>query len=294
MKRILVIGGSQFVGRVFTIMAAESAEFEIHVVNRGRFPLGELENVTEYKCDRHSVAVLSRVVPKFHFDAVIDFCATTAGDIAPLMTAMASRIGQYVLISDATVYDAQLRKTRVEGDALDAAHVKTVLEAELIRTSARCGVPYTILRPTTIYGPLNYMPNEPWFIELIARRHVVPVPIDATASFGFVYVRDMARALMALVGDERAFNEVFNLSGRENVTYTRLISDFERYNGGGFETREVTVREAEEEGIVFPFPLRNDNLVDGTKFAETFDFRYTPFAKGMEDTFRIFYEFFVS
>ncbi|MDR0905437.1 MAG: NAD-dependent epimerase/dehydratase family protein [Oscillospiraceae bacterium] len=294
MKRILIIGGSMFVGRVFSILASQSGEFEIHVVNRGRFPLGELPNVTEYKCDRHSVPVLQRVIPNLPFDAVIDFCAEKRNDIAPVLAALASRVRQYIFISDAAAYDGSARKILFEGDVLTPDNTKTTLEAELIKAAQRSDVRYTILRPAMIYGPLNYMPREPWFIEMIARRHTVPIPIDATASFNFVYVRDVARALMTIIGDERAYDAVYNLAGAESVTYTRLISDFERYNGGSFDTRELTVREAEEEEIAFPFPLRDDRLISGAKFADTFDFRYTPFVEGMEDTFRIFYEMYVS
>jgi hypothetical protein len=45
-KRVLVIGGSMFAGRVFSLLASRTGEIELHVVNRGKLPLGELENVT--------------------------------------------------------------------------------------------------------------------------------------------------------------------------------------------------------------------------------------------------------
>ena len=294
MKRILIIGGSMFVGRVFSILASETERFELHVVNRGRFPLGELSNVTEYKCNRHSVPVLQRIIAAGEYDAVVDFCAESPGDVAPLIEALAPRIGQYVLISDAAVYDSSARKLRTEGDEIVALHPKAQLETELRKSATRNNVRYTILRPAMIYGPFNYMPRESWFIEMIARRHTVPILTDATASFNFVYVRDVARAIMTLIGDERSYDEVFNLASAEQVTYTRLISDFERYNGGSFDTQEFTVRRATERGIAFPFPMRNDNLISGERFAETFDFRYTPFAEGMEDTYKVFYQMYIA
>jgi len=294
MKRVLVIGGSMFVGRVFSIMASLTGEFELHVANRGHFPLCELDNVTEYKCDRRSVPVFQRVVPNVQYDAIVDFCGERVGDVAPMVAAFAQRTKQYIFISDAAAYEQNVRRRLVEDDALAAGTAKAQLEAELIKAAKRNDVNYTIFRPAMIYGPYNYLPREPWFIEMIARRHTVPVPVDATASFSFTYVRDVARAIMRVVGDERAYNEAFNLASMEKVTYTRLISDFERFNGGSFDTYEVTVREAEGRELAFPFPLRDDNLIDGEKFARTFSFRYTPFAEGMEDTYKIFYERYVS
>ena len=304
-KRVLIIGGTMFTGRVFTILASRSDEFELHVVNRGRFPLGKLANVTEYKCDRNSYRMFERIVPQLEFDAVVDFCAYNEGDATPVVKAFSSRIKQYILFSTASVYDPTMRKMKEEGDPLapasmlggqEGAYVagKIALERELVLAATAADMKYTILRPTFIYGPFNYAPREPWYIELIARKHVVPVPLDATANFNFVYVKDIARALMAMIGDERAYNEVFNLAGPEVLSYTRLMSDFERYNGGAFETREVTVAQAEEESIPFPFPLTESDVTSGVKFADTFDFKYTPLSEGMESTFRTFYSLYTS
>ena len=304
-KRVLVIGGTMFTGRVFTILASRTDEFELHVVNRGRFPLGNLDNVKEYKCDRYSFRMFERIVPQLEFDAVVDFCAYNAGDAAPVVKAFSSRIKQYIMFSTASVYDPSMRKVKTENEPLVPANLlrgqegayvagKIALERELIDVAEKAGMNYTILRPTFIYGPFNYAPREPWYIELIARKHVVPVPVDATANFNFVYVKDIARALMAMIGDERAYNEVFNLAGPEVVNYTRLMSDFERYNGGAFETREVTVAQAEEESIPFPFPLTENDITSGDKFAGLFDFRYTPLSEGMESTFRTFYSLYTS
>jgi nucleoside-diphosphate-sugar epimerase len=304
-KRILVLGGSLFAGRVFSILASRSGEYELHVVNRGHYPLN-LEGVTEYKCDRHSPRLLARLLPEnLAFDAVVDFCAYNAGDIHPIVTALSGRIRQYIYFSTASVYDPSLRKIKTEGDPLlptsgaDGAvdeylRGKLVLESELAAAAEKAGLAYTILRPTFIYGPFNYAPRESYFIELIARRNVVPVPVDATANFNFVYVKDVAAAIMAIIGDTRAYGETFNLAGPERITYTRLIGDFERFNGGSFETREVTVEEVEREHLPLPFPLTEDDLTSGEKFAKAFDFQYTPFPEGMENTFKTFYSLYTS
>ena len=304
-KRVLIIGGSMFTGRVFTILASRTDEFELHVVNRGRFPLNKLANVTEYKCDRNSRRMFERIVPQLEYDAIVDFCAYNQGEVAPVVEAFASRIKQYILFSTASVYDPTQRKLKEENDAFISPNVldaqtgdyvagKIALEHELTQTAAKLGMAYTILRPTFIYGPFNYAPREPWYIELIARRHVVPVPVDATANFNLVYVKDIARALMTMIGDERAYNEAFNLAGPEILNYTRLMSDFERYNGGSFETREVTVAQAYEESIPFPFPLTENDITSGAKFAQMFDFKYTPLPEGMENTFKTFYSLYTS
>jgi nucleoside-diphosphate-sugar epimerase len=305
MKKILIIGGSLFTGRVFSILAQRTGEFELHVANRGHYPL-KLDGVTEYECDRHSPRLLERLLPdNIEFDATIDFCGYNAGDVAPIVETLGRRCGHYIFFSTASVYDPALRKVKKEGDPLvsgggygqavdDYLEGKIDCENELVAAANACGLPYTILRPTFIYGPFNYAPRESYFIELISRKHVVPVPIDATARFSFVFVKDVANILMQLAGNEKAYGEVFNLSGPERVTYTSLIADFERFNGGAFLTREVTVDEVEREKIPLPFPLIDDDLTDGTKLTDTLGFNYTPFAEGMENTFHTFYSLYTN
>ena len=302
MKDVLVIGGSFFTGRVFSIQASKSGNFNLHVVNRGNFPMN-LERVTQYKCNRHSPRMMARLVPDVKYDALVDFCAYEPGDIKSVIEFLGGRIKQYIFFSTASVYvqseefadesAPMIDITNESGDpALEYVRKKIELERELAKACASAGIAYTILRPAFIYGPFNYAPRESFFIELIAKKYAVPVPVDAKARFNFVYVMDIAEALMRCIGDKKSYGEVFNMAGVEAITYPQLISDFERYNNGPFETREVTVEQAEEEKLQLPFPLNESILYDGRKLARTLDFQYTPFTEGMEKTFKIFYSIY--
>lgn len=302
-KSILVIGGSAFVGRVFSIQISKKDDFDLHVVNRGQFPLN-LKNVKEYKCDRHTPIMIARILPKIDFDAIVDFCAYNPGEVSSLLEVLKGRFKQYIVISTASVYEPNDHRIKTETDPIvtkteggrvsDYIYNKVLVERETAATCAKLGVPYTIFRPTFIYGPFNYSQRESWFVELIARGHVVPVPIDATARFSMVYVFDIARALETCIGSEKAFNQIFNLSAPEEITYTMLLESFEKFNGGPFMSRPVTLDEIIDENIPLPFPLTEDALYSGKKFSDTFDFEYTPFMEGMEKTYKIFYSLFIS
>ena len=302
MKNVMVIGGSLFTGRVFSIQASRNGGFELHVVNRGNYPM-DLERVSQYKCDRHSPRMIARLVPDIKYDALVDFCAYEPGDIKPVVEALRDRINQYVFFSTASVYtdgngfldeNAPMRKIPENDNDATYAYIrkKIELEYELIEACSTAGVNYTILRPTFIYGPFNYAPREPYFIKLIAKRQAVPVPVDASGRFNFVYVTDIARALMTSIGNDKAYNGTFNLADPEALTYEKLISEFEQNSSQPFEKREVTVAQADDERIPFPFPMTGDTLVNGEKFVRTFDFSYTPFSEGMAKTFEVFYALF--
>lgn len=298
-KQVLVIGGSYFVGRVFSILCSRDEDFELHVVNRGKAPIRkEDQGIHEYRSDRHDIDNLVSVIPDIAFDAVVDTCAYTPGEIAPIVEALHDRIGQYVYISTSSVYVPGDRGVKKEGDPIlyesdddmVAQYIcnKALLEDELKNACGPYSIPWTIVRPAFIYGPFNYAPRESWFIEKIAHGKPVERLVDGTARFSFVYVTDVAAALQAFVGDERAFNETFNLSAPEEITNERFFDKLVELAEQPFATVDVTVKEVLERNIAIPWPLTDDELCDGTKFAETFGFAYSTFDEGMAKTFKSF------
>lgn len=320
-KNVLVIGGSYFAGRVFSIYASRRDKVALHVVNRGKYTLN-LTDVCEYKCDRHDVEKLSAILPDMKFDAVVDFCGYNPGEISAIINALPGRIGQYIFMSSSDVYAST--GVKKEGDptvepegvdpileldslmtdessvrspvtepyrkdpVLEYISNKVLLEREMKDTCGPLGIPYTIVRPAFIYGPYNYAPRESYFIKHIVKGIPVPEPIDANAKFSMVYVADVARALETFVADEKAYNEEFNLAGVEQVTYASLFSELERCNGAPFAKQPVTVSQVKDENIPLPFPLDADELCSGEKMSRRFGFEYTSFAAGMDKTFAAF------
>ena len=51
--RVLVIGGSYFLGRIFCTLASRLGDMELTLLNRGRYPMTHLPGLREFRCDRH-------------------------------------------------------------------------------------------------------------------------------------------------------------------------------------------------------------------------------------------------
>ncbi len=300
MKQVLVIGGSYFTGRVHAILTSKGdsgdGDIHLHVVNRGNYPLN-LPNVTQYVCDRHDTVKLAEILPDITFDAVVDFCGYEPNDISSVVNAISDKIKQYIFISTCSVYDTLGNTPKVETDAMlsnfaggvvdDYVMKKCLLEIELKNVCAEKNIPYTILRPSFIYGPFNYAPRESYFIKHIAEGTPVPVPTDATGRFSFVYVMDVADVINMSVANPKAYNEIFNLAGSDE-TYNSFLDTLEKCNGGPFNTQLVTVKEVYERNIPLPFPLDIDQLYSGKKVEDVFGYKYTSFETGMKKTFTVF------
>ncbi len=299
MKNVLIMGGSYFAGRVFTILSSREAAFDMTVVNRGSRPLGDLEHVTQVVCDRHDTVKLASLLdPSVRFDAVIDFCAYEDGDIRSVMQVVGERAGQYIYISTSSVYDQSITRAKTELDrvkvSIGGTYVdeyiakKAGLESECIETCSFYKIHYTILRPAFLYGPYNYAPRESYFIEKIVKGEPVPTASDASARFSVCYVKDLARALQLCVANPAAYGQVFNVSSYEEIDYEVLMDTLSQVSDVPFTKEYHTVEEILADNIPLPFPLDNNDLCDGSKIANTLGLTYTPFREGMEKAFRAF------
>lgn len=301
-KNVMIIGGSYFVGRVFVIKALQTNDFDITVINRGRAPLRR-PRVTEYQFDRNdSARIEAELIPQLEgkmFDAIIDTCAYEPGQINASVGHFAKFTKQYIYLSTASVYSTDDLTIRREDDPVmgepkqhtemaDYVWKKLLLEGECKEACAKHGIAYTILRPAVIFGPFNYSPRESRYIEQIVKHQKVEVVTDATAKFSMVYALDLSRALQLMIGDERAYNEIFNMAAPEEITYGYFYESLERISGVKFERNEFRYEEAAAKNIPVSFPAIYDELYSGEKFCKKFGFEYTPYEEAMAKTYEIF------
>ncbi|HEY9619272.1 MAG TPA: NAD-dependent epimerase/dehydratase family protein, partial [Crinalium sp.] len=84
------------------------------------------------------------------------------------------------------------------------------------------GVPFTSIRPVYIYGPQNYNDLEAWFFDRIVRDRPVPVPANGLHLTQLGHVKDLAASMAAVLGNEKAIGQIYNISGDRYVTFDGL------------------------------------------------------------------------
>lgn len=293
--RILVIGGSYFLGRVFTMLASKE-NHSITMVNRGSYSM-ESFGVKEYHFDRHDAAAW-QVLPWQEYDAVVDFCAYHKGEIRIVAENLPGTIAQYILISTCDVYERQTGMVKTENTPFSSIHYegeageyifqKIQLERELEELGNTYGFGCTFMRPGMIYGPYNYAPRESVYIQMIAQHMPVPRIINASGKFQFVYVTDVAEGILAACGNLKAYNQAYNICGPEVLDYVRFYDLLELAAGEEIAHFDTTVEEAEQKGYPLPFPVYSweSEFLDGTKICRELDITYTPAEEGIAKTYR--------
>ncbi|MCR5655153.1 MAG: NAD-dependent epimerase/dehydratase family protein [Lachnospiraceae bacterium] len=292
--KILLIGGSYFLGRAFTILHMET--HALTLLNRGNNPVNS-PLVREFHMDRHDTEALKRL-PDETFDAVVDFCAYEKGDIETILSALKQTPKRYIMISTADVYERNTGRYMKEEDALESrifpgeqgAYIagKVALEKELKTAAEASGMSYTLIRPSIIYGPGNYAPRENLYFQWIRDEGAVYFDPEANGEFQMVYVADVARAIGRLI-DEDMEVPILNLCGAEMLTQERFFEALEAATQVSFVRKALTKEEAVAHGVVFPFPQRaEETQYYDAKKAEEMGFSFVSLEEGLAKAYQSF------
>jgi len=294
-KKILVIGGSYFFGRVFVMLAA--GEYDITVVNRGTYSVEAL-GAKQIRGDRHDPSLWQNI--RDDYDAVVDFCAYEKGDIRLFFEHFGGHIGQYILISTVDVYERAGREVRSEDSPFEnrvfpgeaGAYIagKVALEQELTEVCRDREVPYTVLRPAILYGPFNYAPRESAYIQLMVQQGFLPHITDAAGRFQFVYVKDAAEAVKRCLMNEAAFGQAYNLCQEGMTDYDQFYKYLSQAADVEFTELPLTCSQAQQQGIPLPFPVTEEETIcySNEKSKAELGMIYTRIGEGMTKTFRAF------
>jgi len=187
-KRILIIGGTRFIGRLLVEKLASSGH-EVHILHRKhRHPFDK--RVHNLVADRNEAESIRKAVAATRFDAVYDFAydwkrGTTGRQVEATAQIFDGKVGRYVFMSSVAAYGDGLNHH--EGDALAPddhpnpyARNKAMSERALFRLHQRTGFPIVTLRPPFVYGPGNPFYREAFFWDRFRAGRPVILPARAT------------------------------------------------------------------------------------------------------------------
>lgn len=240
MKSVLLIGGT---GVLSSAVVAEALHkgMDITIITRGskKAPQG----VNSIICDKDDYEKLSSLLGGKKFDAVIDFLCYREEELVKSFQFYSGYTNQYFFISSCAVYD-----TRVGGEMNENSPKvlpmwsysveKWASEQKLAQIAVDSDCKYTIIRPCVTYGdtriPYGVSPVYGYHWTLCARI-LAEKPIitwnNGENRCNMMRVEDFAVGVVGLIGNEKAFNEAFNLCGDETPSFREVLSVIEEYLG---------------------------------------------------------------
>ena len=236
MARVLVIGGTLFIGRAVVGQLLERGD-EVVIMHRSPgTPFGG--RVGEIRCDRNDVKAVRAALDGERFDVVFDNVydwqrGTTAEPVSAAAESAAEGLGRYVFMSTMAVYghggehdeDGPLVGSDYPNPY--AAH-KADSERALFELHRRDGVPVTTLRPSFVYGPNNPFEREGFFWDRLLAGRPIIIPEDGRNPMQWVHAGDVARAAILAASDDVAVGRAYNVAGYPPITqleYVRLLAE---------------------------------------------------------------------
>lgn len=217
--RILIMGGTRFIGVYLTKILVEQGH-SVVLFNRGNKP-APVEGVEQIHGDRTDESQLKEKLASEQFDAIFDNNGRELSDTQPLADLFNGKVKHFVYMSSAGVYLKSDQMPHREEDTVDPkSRHKGKNDTEIYLSQQ--GLPFTSIRPTYIYGPQNYNPLEGWFFDRIVRDRPVPIPGNGFHITQLGHCYDLANAMAAVLGNENAIGQIYNISGDRYVTFDGL------------------------------------------------------------------------
>jgi nucleoside-diphosphate-sugar epimerase len=235
--RLLVLGGTGFVGRAF-VQVALDAGHEVTLFNRGlrdpdAFP--RAEHVSGDR-ERDLSALDGRT-----WDAVFDASCYVPRVARLSAWALAGRVGVYAFVSSLSVYSDERTSDQDESapvgtiddptteviDDRTYGPLKVLAEREVQEVFAERAL---IERPGFIVGPHDTIDRMPWWLRRVARGGSVAAPSAPDYPLQLIDARDIGVWTLAMMQVGRG--GVFNLCGPEApLRFGELLDTIERVTG---------------------------------------------------------------
>jgi len=233
--RLLVLGGSWFVGR-FVVLEAMERGHDVAVFNRGRSQSALAAGVEHLRGDRESPTDLDALARHGQWDALIDVSGSIPAVVRRSAELLKRAASHCTFISTISVYRGWPHVPVDEGSPLWAgdpaldpgtrrwdpdAYGPLKVGCEMASRDAFGADRLLILRPHVVLGPFEYVGRLPWWLSRMRRggRVLAPAPDRGIQP---VDARDLSSFLLDQV--ERGAVGVYNVApSSTSTTYGDML-----------------------------------------------------------------------
>lgn len=229
MIKVLVLGGSVFIGRAITEKFIRNGD-DVYVLNRGNHPCPE--GAKQLIADRNNKEQFNKAIGEEQFDIVIDGSAYNKEQTRIAIDKLNNNnLKHYIHISTATVYEeGQPQPYKEDGSKRGSAKSwgsystdKFLCEEELLSEYKEKKLPITLVRPFYVYGPGNNLDRESYIFARLIKGAPIVVPGKGKCKVQFGHIDDLCDAIMEMSKSDNSIGEAYNVSGNEVVTFEEWI-----------------------------------------------------------------------
>ena len=108
---------------------------------------------------------------------------------------------------------------------------KSKYQAEEIAKQYMDKIPFTIVRPTSIYGPKNLGPSVTANIISFTRWGLFPMPLPFSRTMHPIHVLDVVNGIIAAAESEQTGGKIYFITSSEAITWTKFVKTCYKVRG---------------------------------------------------------------
>jgi len=228
------------------------------------------------------------------FDFVVDVSGLKKSQVEILCDSLdMSKLKKFIFLSSSAVYDIDNLKTPyLETDSLAENSVwtfygKNKIESEeyLSNRLNQYSVDFIALRPPYVYGEENYAQRESFIFEHIENNKPIILPNKGESRLQFIYRKDLALTIEALLRQETEKNMIFNVGNSSSMSFRQWIGFCEKIVGKAATLVEFDyVANNRKDREFFPF-FDYDNILNSDEIKKYYDSE-TDFLTGLNNAYK--------
>ncbi len=307
MKKILILGGTNFIGRVFTEQLLALENYDITMFHRGTTNSRLFQNLRRILGDRYTEDILK--VTKEDWDIIVDISCYFPSSLELLIPNLKGHVGRYIYISTVSVYDWQSNENQLIAEDYQKvnfnesqirhpekmkhyAEKKAACEAVLDQQD---WLDKIILRPALVYGKYDYTDRLYYWIHRITNFQKILIPSHGSEKVNFTFVDDLA-AIMREAIMIKKHQTHYNLTTHDVIPLHHLYDTIAKVSNKNpeFINLSPSLAEAHDLKPWVDIPLctnfqgKSHALFDNQKIKSDFKTEFTPFERSILETYRYY------
>lgn len=299
MKNILIIGGTNFVGRNIAEFLVRQENYKITLFNRGVTNPTIFPRVKRIKGDRNRKEDIKEALGS-NWDFIIDVSAYIPYQLDLILNEDLSGLKNYIFISTCSVYDNDLYQKKLRDETAPVLSCSKEQETDKSLTTygnrkAACekrlknsGVPSTIFRPALIYGKYDPTDRFYYWLHQVKKKKETILPEAGVRLFSVTYIDDLVMAINQTI-EQNITNQIFNCISTPTTSIAGIVKACESELQKGIEKVTADIHFLNQNNIAqwtdIPLWLNSDIFTfSNKKILKTLSLKLTKLEKGIKLT----------
>lgn len=276
--KVLFIGGTGNISAAVSKLALEQG-IDLYHLNRGNKPA--LDGVNNLVADIADSIAVKKMLSNHIWDVVVNWVAFTPEDVIRDIKTFEGKVGQYIFISSASVYQKPpvhyiiSETTPLDNPFWDYARNKIACENLLMDEFVRKEFPVTIVRPSHTYSTVIPVTLGGWteytVIDRIKKGLPVVVQGDGTSLWTLTHADDFAIGFLGLFGNNLALGEAFHITSDEVLTWNQIYQTVAQATGFDANIVHIPSDYIANYADLHHYPSKRGSLLGDKSYSAVFD-----------------------